>query len=191
MSQTSTRALIIVVGPSGVGKSTFVDKIITEVDGIHDAITCTTRQPRSGEKEGNPYFFLTPEEFRARIEQGFFVEWAQVHDQLYGTPVSQIEEPWARGEAVIMDVDVQGAKTFKSKYPQALTIFIHPPSINILRQRIIDREGKVPHDLDLRLENARKEIAMADEFDRQMVNNDFEASYAEFKKIVEEHLNQS
>lgn len=190
MSLLNSKYLIIVVGPSGVGKSTFVDRIVSEMPVLHDAVTCTTRSPRSGETEGNPYFFLTREEFESRIKGDFFVEWAHVHTNLYGTPVSQLENPWSEGKAVIMDVDVQGAQTIMSKHPQSLTIFIHPPSMKVLQERIIEREPQVPGDLDLRLENAKKEMALASSFDCELVNDDFEKSYGAFKKIIEDYIKE-
>lgn len=177
--------MIILAAPSGAGKSSFVDRITREMPQLRDTVTYTTRTMRTGESQGNPYFFVSREEFLQKIEQDFFIEWAKVHTNLYGTPFYQIEEAWAVGKCVIMDVDVQGARTFKEKFPDAVTIFILPPSIEELRRRIERRDGQVPVDLDVRMANASKEIALANEFDFQVVNDDFERSYAEFKKIVE------
>src|SRR5690606_27393950 len=120
--------------------------------------------------------------------EDFFVEYAEVHGNLYGTPHYQIQDALKAGKVVIMDVDIQGAKTFKEKYPKAFTIFIHPPDLDELRQRVIKRDGN-PKDLEVRMENARKEIAQSSQFDAQLVNDEFEASYAQFKKIIEEKLN--
>ena len=135
---------------------------------------------------GHPYHFLSHAEFKKRMAQDYFVEWAQVHDQLYGTPKDQIKQAWRDGHAVIMDIDVQGAKTFMSKYPQeTITIFILPPSIDALRQRVIKREGRKPEDLELRMTRAKEEMAQANEFDFQLVNDDFVQAFSEFKKIIE------
>jgi guanylate kinase len=181
--------MIIVVGPSGVGKSSFVDKITAEEPSIKDIITYTTRNMRTGESEGYPYHFVTEERFKALISDNFFVEWANVHGKLYGTPRDQIEKTLATpGEAVIMDVDVQGAKVFQNKYKGCLTIFIHPPNMEELKQRIIKREGKPPIDIHVRLDNAKKEIAQSKLFDKELVNDEFSASYAEFKKMVADYL---
>ena len=179
--------MLILVGPSGAGKSSFVDKAVEEMSFIHDVITCTTRSMREGEVQGNPYHFMTEEEFKQNISQGYFVEWAKVHDKYYGTPKNSIEKAWKEGKVCIMDVDVQGAKTFMKIYPkEAYTIFIIPPSIDELRQRIGKRDGGTTEDLDLRMENAVKEIAQAQDFHCQLVNDNFDKAYMEFKKIIED-----
>lgn len=193
MSQAAAKkpSMIIVVGPSGVGKSSFVDKITQEMPILVDTVTYTTRQMRAGEREGFPYHFVTDEKFIQLIEEGFFVEHALVHGKRYGTPLHQIEDAIKAGKVVIMDVDVQGAKTFKSKYPDAFAIFIHPPSIDELRRRVVKRDGKVPQDLEIRMQNAEKEMALAKTFDAELTNDDFDRSYSQFKKIIEEKLNLS
>ena len=180
--------MIIVVGPSGVGKSTLVDHAKIEFPQLFDTTTYTTRSMRKGESEGNPYHFVLEKRFHELIEQGFFVEWAHVHNMLYGTPKHQIDDAIGSGRIVIMDVDVQGARTFKEKYPSAISIFILPPSLDELRQRIRKRDKMDGTELDLRLENARKEVAQAKEFNFQIVNADFNLCYRQFKKIIEEIL---
>ena len=181
-------SMIIVVGPSGVGKSTLVDKAKVEFPQLFDTTTYTTRAMRKGEHEGSPYHFVSDERFRELIEQDFFVEWAHVHNKLYGTPKHQIDDAIGENRIVIMDVDVQGARTFKEKYPAAFSVFVLPPSIDELRQRIKRRDKMDGTELDLRLENARKEIAQAKQFDIQIVNADINLCYKEFKKIIEEIL---
>ena len=180
--------MIIVVGPSAVGKSTFVDRAISELPVLEDTKTYTTRKMREGESEGHPYHFVSSEKFLNLIKEDFFVEWAMVHQNHYGTPHYQISDAWEKGKVIIMDVDVQGALTFKSKYPNALSIFIHPPSIETLHQRLVDRDGKESSDLELRLENAKKELQSSQQFDVQIVNDEFESSYKHFKKIIEEFI---
>lgn len=180
--------MIIVVGPSGVGKSSFVEKLTNENPKILDIITFTTRPMREGETEGFPYHFVSPEKFKALMSEDFFVEWAEVHGRLYGTPRNQIDDALQAKRPVIMDVDIQGAKIFQEKYPGCLTLFIHPPSLDELRRRIVNRESKVPADLELRLKNAKAEMARADEFDEHLTNDDFDQSYSQFKKIIEEFL---
>lgn len=177
--------MIIVAAPSGAGKSSFVERISKEDSRLFDTITYTTRGMRAGESEGKPYYFITPEDFQNKIERGFFVEWAKVHNNLYGTSLEQLEEAWKRNLCVIMDVDVQGAATFKRKYPDAVTVFILPPSIDELRRRIVKRDGKTPADLEVRMSNAVKELELANQFNYQIVNDNFQVSYQEFKKIVE------
>lgn len=180
--------MIIVVAPSGAGKSSFIDRISKEDSRIYDTITFTTRPMRAGESQGKPYFFISKEEFETKIKDDFFIEWAQVHTSLYGTPHYQIEEARDQNRCVIMDVDVQGAETFKSQFPDAKTIFILPPSIDELRRRIAKRDGKVPSDIEVRMKNAEREISLAVRFDYRIVNDVFEKSYGEFKKIVEDLL---
>jgi guanylate kinase len=177
--------MIIVAAPSGAGKSSFVERLAAEEPRLHDIITYTTRKMRNHESAGKPYFFISKEEFEKKIKEDFFIEWAQVHTNLYGTSFEQIQMAWARDKVVIMDIDIQGVVTFKSKYPDAKTVFILPPSIEELKRRVIKRDGAPPPDLEVRMANAEKEMSKAHEFDVQIVNDDFERSFAEFKKIVE------
>ena len=180
--------LIIVAAPSGAGKSSFVEKISKEDPRLLDVITYTTRARRKGENEGSPYHFIDLEEFQNKVKEGFFVEWAKVHTNFYGTSRESIEGAWKLGKCAIMDVDIQGVATFKSKYPEAKTIFILPPSIDELRRRIEKRDGGIPADIEVRMANAEKEIREAQYFDFQVVNDNFEQSFAQFKKIIEELL---
>lgn len=181
--------LIIVAAPSGAGKSSFVERICREEPRLVDTVTYTTRSMRRGESQGHPYHFVSKSEFEALIDRNFFVEWAFVHNNMYGTPLNQLEDAWKAGKAVIMDVDIQGATTFRTKFAdQAAGIFILPPSLEELERRIVKRDGQRPSDLDVRLKNAQIETAKAHEFDYRVVNDDFERSYAEFKKIVEDLL---
>jgi len=183
---SSKKKIIIVAGPSGVGKSTFVDKVTRECPLLIDVVTYTTRVQRDGESQGDPYHFVGLEEFRRRESEGFFVETAEVHNNYYGTPIEGIEKSWSEGRVVIMDIDYQGARVFLKRFPWTKTIFISPPSIDVLRQRVLARDGHKAHDIDVRMETAREELRFVNEFEYNMVNQDYEASYAEFKKIVEE-----
>ena len=182
--------MLIIVAPSGAGKSSFVDRITKDISRLRDTVTYTTRAMRAGESEGNPYHFVSQDRFVELRDQGFFVEWAIVHENLYGTPYHQLEEAWAKDEVIIMDVDVQGADTFKLKFPDAACIFIMPPSIDELRRRVTKRDGRVPADLEIRMKNAEDEIKRAHEFDFQVVNDQFDKSYLEFKKIIEDLLSR-
>jgi len=177
--------MIIVAAPSGAGKSSFVEKLAAEDSRLHDVVTYTTRAMRHHESQGKPYFFISKEEFEKKIKEDFFIEWANVHTNLYGTSYEQIHLAWAKDKVVIMDIDIQGVMTFKSKFPDAKTVFILPPSIEELRRRVIKRDGNPPPDLEVRMINAEKEMQKANEFDVQIVNDNFERSFAEFKKIVE------
>ena len=182
--------MIIVVAPSGAGKSTFIDEVLRYPElPIKDTITFTTREMREGESEGVPYFFLSEEEFLKRIEQDFFVEWAKVHSSFYGTSNEQIREFWQSGHTVIMDVDIQGAETFKRKFPEAYVVFIQPPSIETLKDRLLKRgDGKLPPDYKVRMESAKKEMAWATHADEVIVNDVFSEAFAIFRKKVELYL---
>ena len=182
--------LIILVGPSGAGKTSFLERALEDFNTLKDIITYTTREMRPGEKEGDPYHFVTREKFEQLIGQDFFVEYARVHNHLYGVPEHLIREAWAHGQAVIMDIDVQGAETIKRKFPQTLGVFVLPPNIDSLRQRVLKRDGEKP-DLELRMKNAQAEMSLASRFDHQLINDDFETCYAQLKKIIDETLNAS
>lgn len=180
--------IVLIAAPSGAGKNSFMERALADFPQLEDVITYTTREMRFGEVQGNPYHFVTKEDFDNKIEEGFFVEWSPVHDSLYGTSRKSLEDAWAQGKVAIMDIDVQGVEKVARVYKDAVSIFILPPSIAELKRRIVARDKKAPDNLELRLENAEKEIKMAHQFDYQLVNDDFEKSYQFFKKILEELL---
>ncbi len=181
--------MILVAAPSGAGKSSFVDRAVKELPQLEDVITYTTREMRHHEREGNPYHFISKLEFDQKIEQGFFVEWAKVHTNYYGTAMTSLQEAWDHGKVVIMDLDIQGVRTFRSKLPEGLkTIFILPPSLEELKHRIVKRDGVVPPDIDVRMKNAAIEIAESSSFDYKVVNDNFDLSFEKFKKIIEDLL---
>jgi guanylate kinase len=178
--------IIILIGPSGVGKSSFIEQVLKEVATICDLITYTTRKPRAGEKEGDPYHFVSLERFEELKKKNFFVETAKVHDNFYGTPWDQIRDAWAKNKIIIMDVDVQGARVFKKTFPQALTIFLAPPNMDALRKRI-EARGAIPN-IDVRLKTAANEMQAAHEFRHHLVNDDFATAYAQFRILIENLL---
>ena len=180
-----TTKTIIVSAPSGAGKSSFVERLVQEDPRFYDVITYTTRAMRRGESPGHPYHFIQESQFMTMRDQGAFVEWAKVHNHFYATPWDAIRAAWGRGQVVIMDLDIQGAQSFRERAAEGLkTVFILPPSIEELRRRIVARDGKVPEDLELRMSNAAKEMQRASEFDVQIINQDFEPSYQHFKKVI-------
>ncbi len=181
--------MILVAAPSGAGKSSFVDRAIAEIPLLEDVITYTTRPMRHHEKQGQPYHFINNDEFKTKVDNNFFIEFAKVHTNYYGTSHASIELAWSQGKVVIMDLDVQGVRTFRKKIPEGLkTIFILPPSLDELKRRIIKRDRIEPVDLDIRMSNAAIEMSEAVHFDYKVVNDDFEQSYNKFKKIIEELL---
>jgi guanylate kinase len=181
--------LIVVSAPSGAGKSSFCRRAVEDFDQLVELITCTTRPMRPGEKEGDPYFFLDRERFLQLRDKNHFIEWAEVYGNLYGTPKNQVDRARAQGQWAITDVDIQGAQSFRAIYPDCTTIFILPPSIDELRRRLEKRDKGKTTNLNMRLEAAAKEIALAPQFQHQIVNDDFDKAYAQFKKIIEELLN--
>lgn len=182
--------MIIVVAPSGAGKSTFIDEILKDRGlEIKDIITYTTRSMREGESEGEPYHFLAKDDFKAKIEEGYFVEWAQVHSSYYGTAYKTIRDFWQKGYPVILDVDIQGAETLKSKFPEALVVFVKPPSFEALKERLLIRgKGELPPDFDVRMESARREMDWSLNADEIIVNDDFDKAFSDFRKKVEIYI---
>ncbi len=180
--------MILIAAPSGAGKNSFMLRALEDFPRLKDIITYTTRKMRFGEVQGNPYHFLSTEDFKKKIDQGFFVEWSPVHDSLYGTSRNSLEEAWSEDLVAIMDIDIQGVEKFTKIYPDAVSIFILPPSIEELKRRILARDKVAPENMSIRLENAEKEIRMAHKYDYQLVNDDFEKSYQVFKKILEKLL---
>lgn len=183
--------LIVVSAPSGAGKSSFCRKAVEDFGQLVELISCTTRNMRPGEQEGDPYFFMDRERFTQLRDKGHFIEWAEVYGHFYGTPKNQVDHAKAQGKIAITDVDVQGANSFRKIYPEATFIFILPPSIDELRRRLEKRDKGKTTNLQMRLEAATKEIALAHEFQYQIVNDDFDKAYSQFKKIIEELLNPS
>jgi guanylate kinase len=183
--------LIIVCAPSGAGKSTLCARLVQEYPEIIENVSFTTRPRRGLEEDGVDYFFVDDEEFKEKMGRDFFVENARVHNHWYGVSRAQIETALAAGRPIILDIDVQGAKTLTDKFPEALTIFVMPPSIEELKKRLALRDQGKTNNFDLRIENAKKELAEADKFKYRIVNDDLERAYSEFKKVVEKELGNS
>ena len=183
-------SLIIVSAPSGAGKSSLCNRALKEFPTLVHSISYTTRTARPQEFDGDHYFFVKEKEFLNLIREGFFAEWAKVHSHYYGTSKKQLESTWKKGQTVIMDIDVQGASQLKEKYPFAHTIFILPPSIEELKKRLQKRDAETSF-LNLRLKNAEEEMKMADQYDHQITNDNFETSYAKFHKIIESIITPS
>ena len=183
-------SLIIVSAPSGAGKSSFCNRVLQEFPTLIHSISYTTRPPRPKESDGDHYFFVTKEKFLSLIKKGSFAEWAQVHSHYYGTSKEQLESAWKKGRIVIMDIDVQGASQLKKLYPLAHTIFILPPSMDELKKRLQKRDDKTDS-LELRLKNAEEEMQLADTYKYQIINDNFEESYTQFRKIIEDIITSS
>lgn len=170
--------LLIFSAPSGSGKSTIINWLMQEHPelNMHFSVSCTSRPPRGQEQNGVEYFFLTPDEFREKIQNDEFVEYEEVYqDRYYGTLKSQVEKQLAAGENVVFDVDVHGAMNIKKAYgDRALSLFIQPPSIEELRRRLNGRGTDAPEVIEQRIARAEYELTYADKFDTIVINDDLE-----------------
>ena len=184
--------LIIFSAPSGTGKSTIINWLMQEHSELKMAfsISCTSRAPRGTERNGGEYFFLTPDEFRSRIEAGEFLEYEEVYtDRYYGTLKSQVERQCDAGQNVVFDVDVKGGCNIKQHYgDKALSIFIMPPSVDELRRRLESRATDAPEVIDQRIARAEFEIGFADKFDKVVVNDDLDKAKKEVLGIIKQFL---
>ena len=186
--------LIIFSAPSGTGKSTIISWLMKEHKELNLAfsISCTSRAPRGTEQNGVEYFFLTPEEFRMRIEDDEFLEYEEVYeDRFYGTLKSQVERQLEAGQNVVFDVDVKGGVNIKNFYgDKALSIFIQPPSIGELRRRLESRGTDAPDVIDQRIARAEFELTFAEKFDRIVINDILEYAEADAFEIIQTFLNE-
>ena len=185
--------LIIFSAPSGSGKSTIINYLLTQPQlKLAFSISATSRAPRGTERDGVEYFFLTPDEFRRRIEAGEFLEYEEVYkDRFYGTLKSQVEKQLQEGENVIFDVDVVGGCNIKHFYgDRALSVFIQPPSIEELRKRLEGRGTDAQEVIESRLAKAAYELTFAPKFDRVIINDDLEKAKAEALQVITEFLNE-
>jgi guanylate kinase len=172
--------LIILSGPSGSGKSTVIARLLELRDlPLHLSVSATTRQPRDGEVNGRDYFFISQDEFEERLRQDAFLEHAFVHGKYYGTLRAQVEPYREQGFGVILDIDVQGAAQVRRVCPDLVSIFLQPPSLEVLEQRLRRRRTETEAALQLRLGNARRELEQAGEYQFQVVNDDLERAVQE------------
>lgn len=176
--------LFVVAAPSGAGKSSLV-KALLELDSrLTVSISHSTRAPRGQEQNGREYWFVSESEFRAMIERGDFFEWAEVHGNLYGTSRAAIEARMAAGQDVVLEIDWQGARQIKALFPNAITIFILPPSYEELLQRLHRRGEDSAEVIETRMVNARREVAQARHFDYVIINALFETALFDLKAVV-------
>ena len=167
--------MFVISGPSGVGKTVLCNHMVTAFNpDVVYSISSTSRKPSDEEKNGQEYFFLTSDEFKQAISRGEFAEWALVHGNYYGTPRVFLDQQLNFGRHVVLNIDVQGAFKIRKEYPDSKLVFILPPSMNELEQRIRLRRRDSESDLQMRLENARKEMEFVDQYDFQVVNDNLE-----------------
>ena len=176
---------VILSAPSGGGKTTIAKALLARRGDLGYSVSCTTRAPRPGEVSGRDYYFMTRAEFIADREKGAFAESAEVHGNLYGTLRSEVERVLAGGQHVVMDIDVQGAVQFQRAFPQAVTIFILPPSAEVLLDRLRARKTESAAQLAARLQSALQELQQVDEYEYVIVNDDLERAVASVESIVD------
>lgn len=165
--------LFVISAPSGTGKTTILKKVMARIPGLNFSVSHTTRSPRVGERDGQDYHFVAKEHFEAMISRGEFIEWARVHDNLYGTSVMAVQDQLAAGEDIILDIDVQGASIIRQSAEfESIQIFIAPPSIAVLEERLRNRNTEQEEVLSLRLQNARTEMQAMANYAYVVVNDD-------------------
>jgi len=176
--------LFVVSAPSGAGKTTLCRAITDSLEQLTHSISYATRKPRPGEIDGRDYYFVSQERFQQMIQAGDFAEWAEVHSNLYGTSRRVIDDMIAKGIDVILDIDTQGAKQIKPKYGNAVFIFIMPPSLEILEERLRNRKSDHEDEIKKRMLRAREEIKDYTMYDYIIVNRDFDRALTEIRSVV-------
>lgn len=193
MNNEDKAKVIIFSAPSGSGKSTIINYLLTQKLNLAFSISATSRPPRGQEQHGVEYFFLSPEEFRQRIANNEFLEYEEVYaDRYYGTLKAQVEAQLEAGQNVVFDVDVVGGCNIKKFYAdRALSLFIQPPCIEVLRERLLGRATDTLEVIESRIAKAEYELSFAPKFDKVIINDDLEAAKAETLKAIKEFLNQA
>nr|WP_256478051.1 guanylate kinase [Corynebacterium stercoris] len=178
--------MVVLAGPSAVGKSTVVQRLRSDVPDLYFSVSMTTRAPRPGEVDGRDYFFVSPDAFQERIDAGEMLEWADIHGGLQrsGTPAGPINEALAAGRPVLVEVDLVGARNIKRLMPEAATVFLAPPSWEVLVERLTGRGTETEEVIQRRLQTAREELGAQEEFDSVVVNDDVNRAVAAIAEIL-------
>ncbi|MFP4199363.1 MAG: guanylate kinase [Halanaerobium sp.] len=176
--------LFVLSGPSGVGKNTVLDALFEEFDGVSYSVSATTRERRKGEVDGEDYFFISEAEFKEIEENDGFIESAVVHGHYYGTPKKFVDQKLEEGEDIILEIDTQGAKQVREKYPEAVYIFLVPPSLEELENRLDKRGSESDKSKNLRLNNARQELKEVHKYDYEVINDSLSDAVKEIKRII-------
>ena len=176
-------SLVILSAPSGTGKSTICRKLLAGRKDLRYSISCTTREPRVGERNGKHYFFLDVEKFKQKIQRNEFLEWAVVHEQYYGTPRRHIEESLQEGNSILLAIDIQGAAAIRRKMPDAILIFLVPPTMESLKERLAARKD-ASESVAKRLAASRAEMSAAKNYDYIVVNDDLEKAVEQISSIL-------
>jgi guanylate kinase len=178
--------IFVVSAPSGAGKTTLLNRLLAEFPDIRRSVSCATRPPRAGEKDGVDYFFIDEKTFRDRVNKDLFFEWEEVHSYFYGTPKEPLIQRRDQGLDTILDIDIRGAMNLRRAYPDACLIFLMPPSIEALETRLKRRQTEGQAALKRRLENARREMAEKEQFDYVIINDDLDRAYQELRGIIDQ-----
>jgi guanylate kinase len=173
--------VLVITGPSGVGKGTLIRLLLDRFPRMALSVSATTRPPRPGEEDGVDYHFLSPEEFQRRIDAGEFLEWAEYAGNRYGTLRSELERD---AHPLVLEIELQGARQVRERVPDAISVFIAPPSEEALRTRLVGRGSDTPEQIERRLEVARQELAAEGEFDHVVVNDDLDAAVEDLSALV-------
>jgi guanylate kinase len=176
--------IYVITAPSGAGKTTIIRAVRESGIGIGYCVSHTTREPRHGEIQGKHYHFITRREFEDMVDAGQFVEWARVYGHLYGTSYSSMESELISGKDILLDLDIQGSESIKSRFPESLSIFILPPSIKALKERLMKRGANGKKDIDLRMKMAAEEVMRCAEFDFIVINDDLAQAIHEIEAII-------
>jgi guanylate kinase len=176
--------VFVITGPSGVGKGTLIRALLERVPELELSVSATTRRPRPGETQGVDYWFMSDDEFQQRIDAGEFVEWAEYSGRRYGTLRSELERRTQSGIPVVLEIEVQGARQVREAMPEAVQIFIVPPSLDALRVRLVGRGTDDPEDVERRLRVAEEELEARDEFGHVVVNDRLEDAASRLEAIV-------
>jgi guanylate kinase len=180
--------VFVITGPSGVGKGTLIRGLMERLGQLQLSVSATTRPARAGEQDGVDYHFLTTEEFERRVQAGDFVEHADYAGRSYGTLRSELDERMCAGMPVVLEIEVQGARQVRSTVPDAVQVFIAPPSLEVLRERLIGRDTDHPEEVERRLQVATRELTAQPEFEHVVVNDRLEDALEHLTDIVALHL---